>query len=216
MRNQSEKLIDLFISQFGEKHGYIIYQRIPFTNPWASKEPSYVVSAAERAQFISEFQGKAPLILQRMVRDISIAMISFVASSQVLQIVLGDYATGAELTLLALHLGTIAVVENRRLNTIWDAPLGVMGTRAPAPFAADENRGWTTLLTRLDKRELGLVAAGGLIAAFSVGRAMTEPGAADVSQLVHYAGIALFLALAIAGALCAAEGVVRLSEWFKR
>jgi hypothetical protein len=215
MRSQSEKMTDLFEAQFEEQPGYDVYRRIPFFLPKAGGELPYLVSAAERAGFVADFRRDAPVILRRMVNDIVIAVISFIATNFLAHVLLGASAENVEIALLLVHLGVVIVVENRRLHLVWDAPLRAMAGRAPAPYAARSGSWLKTLLKRMDGYELVLGSVFGLLAAayaLSLVAAPREPG---TSALDYFGRIAMCSGMFALGILFAAELVERLRNRFR-
>lgn len=215
MRDHAKAMNDLFVAQFEEQQGFLVYQWISFVLPWRTKSPGYIVSAAERDRFIADFQRDSPVIMRRMVRDIFIAFFSFVASSQFLHALFGDYATDLELALLLAHLGTIFVVENRRLKEIWDAPLRAMAGRAPAPFATKRKYGLIKPVARMDGGELALGGFMGLICAGCIGLVLTAERTPNFSAFNYYAVLALFGLIVLLGIRCAVEAAERLLGWKK-
>lgn len=212
MRSQSEKMIAWFVSQFAEEHGYVIYRRQAFASPWEKKAQPYIVTAAERDGFIADFRRDAPLILRRMRNDIFIAFASFVVTSQISHLILGEFAAEVELALLLAHIGTITVIEQRRLARVWDAPLRALALRAPAPFPPDGRPGIREYLARLDGRELGVGGAMGLICGANAGVVLAEGRGPEVSALTYYGGLALMVGILALGIVCAGEGALRLIE----
>lgn len=210
MHDHAKAMNDLFVSQFEERQGLLVYQPISFVLPWMGGNQTYIVSAAERDRFIADFQRECPVIMRRMVIDIFIAFFSFAASSQILHGIFGDYATTLELALLLAHLGTIIVVENRRLKEIWDAPLRAIGNRAPAPFAPKRKYGLIKPVARMDGGELALGGAMGLIGAGCLGLLLTAEPTSAFSPVKYYAGLVLFGLIVALGIRCAIEGAERL------
>jgi hypothetical protein len=215
MDEQAKAMNDLFVSQFEEQHGFIVYQRIPFMSPALSKGTAYIVSAAERERFTADFLRDSPPIWRRMKIDIFLAFLSFIATSEIFHAVFGEYAANVELTLLLVHLVGIVTIESRRLGAIWDAPLLATAGRAPAPFAIERRYSLYKRLAKMRNRELLVGTGVALICAITALRALIDPSQASASPLSFYGNLALCAAFFFIGSCCAAECMVRLAAWLK-
>jgi hypothetical protein len=206
---------ELFVSQFEDQNGFIVYQRLSFVLPWLSRGTPVIVTAAERDRFIAEFTAESPAIMRRMMIDIFIAFGSFVVTSEFFHAVFGEYATSVELTLLLTHLIAIVVAVNRRLGLLWDAPLRATVGRAPAPFAPQRRRGLIKPVERMTNQELVAGIVTGLICAGCAGIVLGSPRASEVPAFTYYTILALFAAIVVLGIRCGAEAAVRLLGWLK-
>jgi hypothetical protein len=208
-RESAESMNDLFVSQFSQRDGFIVYQRSSFLLPVGQKGNGYIVSAAERDRFIADFTARSPAIMGRMIRDIFIAFFSFAGTSQVFHALLGEYASNVELALLLAHLVTIVMVENRRMKEIWDAPMAVLATRAPAPEFMQKGTRWLKPMSAVRERDLFVGASIGVFCAATWILKYGEPRAADVSAFDFYAAQAMFALMSAVGVMCVVELVRR-------
>lgn len=212
MASGSAQLYKLFASQFAERDGLIIYEWISFRTVRIKRDRAYIVKGAERDRFIADFNAAAPLVEKKMMRDFVLAIISLVTSGTILGPLFGGYLEFLELGLFFAHLITVFVIENRRLEELWNAPLQALALRVPAPDHFLRPRPWIKPLSDYDWKELGmgLVLGGiGVVNLFALISQPKKPEVASSTYAIALGVFALFVLIGIATVMAIAARILK-------
>jgi hypothetical protein len=202
MLADSASLIRLFKSQFAINEGYIVYEWISFKTGRPKPDRAFIVNAAERDSFEAEFQLKAPVFQRKMARDAVLALVSLIASNLILGDFLHEYWQILDVFLFIAHLLTISIIESRRLEAMWDAPLEALARRAPVPPFLLRPKPRIKPLSQADWKELSLGIGLGVIAAFSGKPLIFQPRNRAVSEEVYHIAASALLLLVVIGIVC--------------
>jgi len=120
MAYQERELLRRFEAQFEEERGVILYRR-------SRKAAPIIVTAAERAGFINEFQRASQRLKWKWMAD------AFVVSILLAVIAVHRDGLGAWLAdfLHYAHMFVGALVAYWQSEVIWDAPVKALAMRAP-------------------------------------------------------------------------------------
>jgi hypothetical protein len=195
-----------FARQFEEYSGYIFYRRTPFTHPPFRSPKAFTVSREERDRFIADFNRDAPIIQKKMTRDFFIAMVSFFVSTAFVRIIASHW----EVLILTVHLVAIFVIENRRLKSVWDAPVRALLGRPSSDWAPEQTKRFYKPIKDYNTGELVLGILFGIIGAVSLsGLARTGRGP-NVSLEFYAFVVALMSYFLIVGVRCLITATRRL------
>ncbi len=202
-----------FAAQFGEQDGLILFQAMPFTGLRLKRGPVYFIAPAERDRFIADFNRDGLVVMKRMLRDILLAMISFIVMTQIGSALAGNSTSTLEAALFYGHVATIAWVEHRRLRELWDAPAKALAHRAPAPGEFSQPRQLFRPMSELSKRELLAGSAIGPVCAYGAATWWFTAGEPGIQGLFQAGAAALCIGVVIFSARCIVETAVRIIKW---
>ncbi|MFM5950029.1 MAG: hypothetical protein ACKOPM_12530 [Novosphingobium sp.] len=205
----NSQLYKLFAAQFAERQGLLIYQATSFKTGRTTAD-AYIVSPAERDRFIADFNTQAPLVQKKMARDFILAVLSLIASSLILGPIFPDFLHQAEMILFFVHLVAVFIIENRRLEELWNVPMRAMIGRVPAPTELIGKKPWLKPFSELDGKELGLGLIFGAFGFVSLIGITARPRAATVSDMTYYFALAPLALFALIGVFSLVEVIWRM------
>jgi hypothetical protein len=202
----SSTLEATFARQFEDHSGFIFYRRTPFTHPPFQSPKAFTVSREERDRFIADFNRDAPIIQKKMTRDFFIAMVSFFVSTAFVRIIASHW----EVLILTVHLVAIFVIENRRLKSVWDAPVRALLGRPSSDWAPEQTKRFYKPIKDYNTGELVLGILFGIIGAGSLSGLVRTGRSPNVSLEFYAFVVALMSYFLFVGLRCLMVAIRRL------
>ncbi|MFM5923010.1 MAG: hypothetical protein ACKOPG_02335 [Novosphingobium sp.] len=202
-----------FAAQFGEQDGLVLFQAMPFTGLRLRRGPVYFISPAERDRFIAEFNRDGLAVMNRMLRDILLAVVSFMVTTQAVSVLFGNGAGLFEAILFYGHVGTIVWIEQGRLSNLWDAPTKALALRAPAPGEFSQPRQLFRPMAELHNRELFAGALTGPICGFAGVSWWNMPKEPGTQGLLQAGAAVVCIGVILFSARCILEAGARIIGW---